>query len=114
MTCCHLFVNFQVELFNDHLHSLSNNFLLAAAKFRKIFYRYVDSLSEDDDDHKKLLIIEQNIFGVIKTDIEDKNGPWEGGDMNKLADQKIAAAIHSSLQSYETHKKRFDTSYFTF
>ena len=116
VTCCHLFVNFQVELFKDHLLSLSNNFVLAAAKFRKIFYRYVDSLSQDDgdEDHSKLLSIERNIFGVIKKDIKDEKGGWEGGDMNKLADQKVAAAIHSSLKSYETHKKHFEPSYFTF
>ena len=74
----------------------------------------MDSLSQDDGDNLKLLSIEQSIFGVIKKDIEEEQGAWGGGDMNKLADQKVAAAIHSSFKSYETHKKRFEPSYFKF
>lgn len=76
----------------------------------------MDSLSQDDgdEDNLKLLGIEEKVFGVIKKGIEEERGEWEGGDLNKLADQKVAAAIHSSLKSYETHKKRFEPSYFNF
>lgn len=66
-----------------------------------------------DEDKRKLLEIELETFRAIK----DKAcvGEWDGSyDSNKKADGLVASAIHQSLKNYESSRKAYDETFFTF
>ena len=70
----------------------------------------MDSIGDEDEFKARLLEIEAKTYSVIvgglKEDDVDKK--------NKLADEKIAKTLHTSLKVYETSRKKFDVSYFKF
>ena len=90
---------------------LHNNSFLEEAIFRKIFYRIIDTLGEDDDDREKMLDIESQTYGAIIDELESEKNVDQ---RNKLADRRIAKAIMTSFRVYETSRNKFDRSYFNF
>ena len=60
--------------------------------------------------------IEEGIFvNVVKKEVEDQMGPWEGNSAeNKLADQKISSHIKTSFRIFEKSKKYPDIAVFNF
>ena len=84
---------------------------LEEAVFRKIFYRIVDTLSDDDDFKQKMLDIEAKTYGAIIGEFEDEKNIET---QNKLPDRRIAKAILTSFRVYESSRKRFAKSYFKF
>ena len=79
--------------------------------WKKIFYRLIDTLGEDDDDRDKMLDIESQTYGAIINEFENEK---DVEVQNKLADHRIAKAIVTSLKLYESSRKKFDVSYFKF
>lgn len=84
---------------------------LEEAVFRKIFYRIIDTISEEDDDREKMLSIESQTYGAIIDDLKDEKNV---NKKNKLADERIAKAIMTSFKVYESSRNKFDKSYFNF
>lgn len=84
---------------------------LEEAVFRKIFYRIIDTLSDDDDLKPKMLDIEAKTYNAIIGEFEDEKNIET---QNKLADRRIAKAIHTSFRVYESSRKKFAKSYFKF
>ena len=82
-------------------------------KFRKIFYRILDSKVENDEDVERISSIEESIFRRIRK--EKKDDEWENSlEQNKKMDVLIASSIHSSFQVYEKNRKEGEPSYFNF
>ena len=84
-------------------------------KWKKIFYRFLDTYEKKKKIQNELRRIEFNIFEHIKMDVERKTGRWKGSnEQNKIADEKIASAIRSSFKSYEKWGVRRDGQFFIF
>ena len=79
-----------------------------------LFYRCVDTLASEDG--KNLREIEERMFHeLVKQEVVDKMGNWEGSvSQNGLADKKIAAAVRASFKNYESAKETYDESFFQF
>ena len=84
---------------------------LEEGTWKKIFYRLIDTLGEDDEDRDKMLDIESQTYGAIIDEFETEK---DINTKNKLADQRVAKAIVTSLKLYESSRKKFDVSYFKF
>ena len=80
------------------------------AQFKKIYYRIVDSLGDDDEFKERMLEIEDKTYNVIIGGLKEEDVDKK----NKLADHAIAKAIHTSLRVYEASRKKFEVSYFKF
>ena len=84
---------------------------LDAAHFRKLFYRIVDTLEDDDENKVRLADIEMSAFRDIKKDL----GEWSSSvEINMKADLLIASKIRTSFASYEKTRGRYQRSFFTF
>ena len=83
-------------------------------KFRKIFYRILDSRNvQNDEDLERFSAIEEAIFRKIRK--EKKDEKWENSlEQNKKMDLLIVSSIHSSFQVYEKNRKEDEPSFFNF
>ena len=82
-----------------------------AALFRKLFYRIIDTLEDDDPNKERLLEIETSAFRDVKKDVGEWNSTVE---VNMKADLLIATKIRTSFASYEKTRGRFQKSFFSF
>ena len=88
-----------------------NIFCLDVDHFRKLFYRILDTLEDDDENKERLLDIEMSAFRDIKKDI----GEWSSSvETNMKADLLIASKIRTSFASYERTRGKYQRSFFTF
>ena len=84
---------------------------LDAATFRKLFYRIIDTLEDDDKNKERLVDIEQSAFRDIQKDI----GEWSNTvEINMKADLLIATKIRTSFASYERTRSKYQRSFFSF
>ena len=84
---------------------------LDAALFRKLFYRIIDTLEDDDENKERMLEIEMSAFRDIKKDV----GEWSSTvEINMKADLLIASKIRTSFASYERTRSKYQRSFFTF
>ena len=85
-------------------------------KFKKVFYRLLDSGELEQADRDHLREIEARIFKEIKEEVSTKyeNG-WDGGaQVNREADKVVAVKIRNSLRIYEKSKQKHQESFFLF
>ena len=99
------------KLIIDHLHSIIAILCSDAALFRKLFYRIIDTLEDDDPNKERLLEIEISAFRDVKKDVGEWNSTVE---VNMKADLLIATKIRTSFASYEKTRGRFQKSFFSF
>ena len=75
----------------------------------------LDSLDETDEHRLALFEMEMATFHVIKKDLVAEMGEWMGSlSQNKRADRLITNVIRGSLSQYESTRKHYELSYFSF
>ena len=82
--------------------------------WKKIFYRLVDTLKDEDDDLVRG--IEEDLFlRFVKGDVENESGPWIGSsDQNKLFNMKVESMIRNSFKYYESIRQSPQEKVFNF
>ena len=96
------FPSFQVENKPLLLSKYFKILCLDAALFRKLFYRIIDTL-EDDDENKERMLEKKDV------------GEWRSTvEINMKADLLIASKIRTSFASYERTRSKYQRSFFTF
>ena len=70
-------------------------------KWKREFYRFLDSYKKSGNVKTQLQTIEEDIFENIRGEIETEFGhTWSGSkEENRVADMKISSAIKSSFRS---------------
>ena len=91
-----------------------NNLNLDKEAWKKIFYRLVDTLEDEDGDLVRG--IEEDLFlRFVKGDVENESGPWIGSsDQNKLSNMKVASMIRTSFKYYESVRQSPQEKVFNF
>ena len=91
-----------------------NNPNLDKEAWKKIFYRLVDTLKDEDGDLVRG--IEEDLFmRFVKGDVETESGPWIGSsDQNKLSNMKVATMIRNSFKYYESSRQSPQEKVFNF
>ena len=91
-----------------------NNPNLDKEAWKKIFYRLVDTLKDEDGDLVRG--IEEDLFmRFVKGDVETESGPWLGSsDQNKLSNMKVASMIRNSFKYYESSRQSPQEKVFNF